>query len=228
MEWQMLIYLNRDRKEFNLPSLKMQYDLRSVARNHSRDMAKQDYFDHENLVGQTPSDRLQFARVTDSTSGENLARIGGYEKPVWEAENGLMHSPGHRANILNKEYNCVGIGIIKSKEGVLYFTQNFAKRFLKLSPLPAKKVSLKRGLRVKGKVFEKASNVYFQVRMPGIAGIVEDGFEAITEDGFFDFVVKFDETGTYEISLFVVDAKTKSKDLANTFEVVVKSWWFWF
>jgi len=228
MEWQMLIYLNRDRKEFGLSSLKMQKDLRNVARNHSRDMAKQEYFEHENLKGQSPADRLQFARVTDATSGENLAKIGGYDRSVWEAENGLMHSPGHRANILNKEYNCVGIGIIKSKDGVFYFTQNFAKRLVRFSFAPAKRVSLKKGLRLKGVSLEKVSNVYFQVRMPGVPGLVQDGFERLGEKGEFDFVVFFEETGVYEVLLFTVDASSKEKNLSNTFEVTVKSWWFWF
>jgi len=223
-EWQMLIYLNRDRKDFGLSSLKMQFDLRDVAREHSKDMARKDYFDHVNFKGDTPADRLSIARVTDSTTGENLAKIGGYPEPVKEAEEGLMRSPGHRANILNKEFNCVGIGVVKSKDGVFYFTQNFAKRLLRFTRKIRKVVSIKRGLKVEGSVIEPADEIYYYVKAFG--QIVYKDSQKIT-DGKFSFTINFEETGKYEVSLFVPEGKGKMR-LSNVFEVRVRSWWFWF
>jgi hypothetical protein len=223
-EWQMLRFLNRDRKDFGLLPLKMQFDLRDVAREHSKDMARKDYFDHVNFKGDTPADRLAIARVTDSTTGENLAKIGGYPEPVKEAEEGLMKSPGHRANILNKEFNCVGIGVVKSKDGVFYFTQNFAKRLLVFTKKVRKTISIKKGLRLEGTTIEPVSEVYFYVKALG--QIVEKGFHEVI-DSKFSFTIKFEETGKYEVSLFVPESKGKMR-LSNAFEVSVRSWWFWF
>jgi len=222
----MLIYLNRDRKDFALPPLVMQEDLRYVAKKHSRDMAKKDYFAHENFRGQSPADRLKVSRVTDSVSGENLAKIGGYPQVVQEAEEGLMRSPGHRANILNKMYNCVGIGIIKSKDGVFYFTQNFAKRVLKFFSKIRKVISIEHGLRLKGVAIEDVSQIYYQVKEHGGTRMIGKGVIDLDESGEFDARVKISETGRYEVSLFV---PTRGKKMArvNHFDVRVRKWWFW-
>ena len=229
-EWQMLIYLNRDRKDFRLSKLFMQNDLRNVARKHSKDMARKDYFEHVNFKGQSPSDRLKTARITDSVSGENLAKIGGYPEPVREAEEGLMRSPGHRANILNGSYNCVGIAVIKSKEGVYYFTQNFAKRILTFTKKVRKNISLKRGLRLKGFASESVSEIYYEIKLPGGAKKVGEGVYKMQENKKFDFVIKFDEIGHYEVSVYTLSGSSKQRkfNLSNNFDVSVRGWWFWF
>jgi hypothetical protein len=130
MEWRLFRLLNQERRDEGLPTLFMQGDLRQLARKHSKDMAKQGYFDHVNRQGQSHADRFVSARISEATSGENLAKIRGYAYPVERAHQGLMKSPGHRANILNTAYNCVGIGLHKAKDGTYYFTQNFAYRSL--------------------------------------------------------------------------------------------------
>ncbi len=229
-EWQMLRYLNMDRKDFRLSKLFMQNDLRDVARKHSKDMAKKDYFEHVNFRGQSPADRLKTARITDSVSGENLAKIGGYPEPVKEAEEGLMRSPGHRANILNASYNCVGIGIIKSDEGVYYFTQNFAKRILRFTKKVRKNISLKRGLRLKGFAIEPVKEIYYEIKLPGTSGKINDGVCNIEGGKKFDFVIKFDEIGRYEVLIFTLSVSNKQRrfNLSNSFDVSVRRWWFWF
>lgn len=224
-EWQMLIYLNRDRKDFGLSPLRMQFDLRNVAREHSKDMARKDYFDHVNFKGDTPADRLSVARITDATTGENLAKIGGYPEPVKEAEEGLMKSPGHRANILNKNFNCVGIGVVKSKDKVFYFTQNFAKRLLKFTRKIRKNVSLKRGLRLEGIVIDSSiTEIYFHVK--AMDQITDKGVWKVVDEKFSSKIM-FEETGKYEVSVFIPESKSKMS-LSNAFEVSVRSWWFWF
>ncbi len=168
MEWHMLRLLNKDRKKHGLSSLVMQEDLREVARKHSRDMARQDYFSHTNLKGQSPGDRLKGARVTDATAGENLAKIGGFALPTQRAEIGLMLSPGHRANILNEAYTCVGIGVVKSITKIYYFTQNFAKREMLFNRKPKVKVRLKKGLTLKGKTVRDVAEVLVEVEASGL------------------------------------------------------------
>jgi uncharacterized protein YkwD len=38
-----------------------------------------------------------------------------------------MNSEGHKANILNPDYTEIGVGIGRTKDGQLYFTQVFAR-----------------------------------------------------------------------------------------------------
>jgi len=228
MEWQMLRLLNKDRKDFNLSTLSMQYDLRRVARNHSRDMAEKDYFEHVNLKGDDPADRLKLARVTDTISGENLAKIGGYDNPVEEAEIGLMRSPGHRANILNKNFNCVGVGIVKSKEGVYYFTQNFARRYLRFTKKVPKRILLKKGLKIRGVCIEKVFGIYYKVTNEFTGETVFRNTVKTVNHGF-DFDINFTETGRFEIEFYVLlSANPSDAVLSNSFAVKVKKWWFWF
>lgn len=228
MEWQMLRLLNLDRKDFNLSKLVMQEDLRRVARRHSKDMVEKDYFEHVNLDGNNPSDRLKLARVTDVVSGENLAKIGGYDSPVVEAEVGLMKSPGHRANILNKAFNCVGVGIVKSKDAVYYFTQNFAKRYLRFTKYVSKRVTIKKGLRLKGVCIEPIFAIYYKVNYEGTSEVLVRNTVKV-QDGKFDFTINFTETGRFEVEVYVLlSASTDDVKLTNSFELKVKKWWFWF
>src|SRR3989338_4892182 len=166
MEWQMLRLLNKDSKQHRLPALFMQEDLRDVARKHSRDMARKDYFSHTNHQGKSPADRLKSARVTDAVSGENLAKIGGFAHPTVRAEIGLMNSPGHRANILNEKYNCVGIGVIKSATRIYYYTQNFAKRNLVFKKKPHRKILLKKGLSLRASTLRPLKEIIVEVQQP--------------------------------------------------------------
>lgn len=129
----MLRLLNEDRKFHGLSPLVMQNDLRLVARAHSNHMAEQDFFAHVDPQNRDPGDRIREAGITDVSFGENLAKMRGFDNVTQEAEKALMKSPGHRANILTASFNCVGVGVIMAKDKTYYFTQNFARRFLKLN-----------------------------------------------------------------------------------------------
>lgn len=127
-EYRLFRYLNKARKEHGLWQLFFQNDLRAVARRHSKDMAKHDYFAHEGRSGTSPKDRFEQLNISEVIAGENLAKIRGHRDPVLTAHIGLMNSPGHKANILSKSYNCVGIGLAVSKDKTYYYTQNFSHR----------------------------------------------------------------------------------------------------
>jgi uncharacterized protein YkwD len=66
------------------------------------------YFAHETPEGRSPFDRMSADGVKFMTAGENLALA----PTLQVAHNGLMKSPGHRANILAKDFGRVGIGIL--------------------------------------------------------------------------------------------------------------------
>lgn len=121
LEARMLLLVNGERAKQGLPPLKADPELTLVARAHSKDMFTKGYFSHVNLEGKAPSERIQAANVRFITAGENLA----YAHTLTIAHNGLMNSPGHRANILSKDYGRVGIGILDGGIYGLMVTQNF-------------------------------------------------------------------------------------------------------
>ncbi len=121
LELQMVDLINRERIKENLILLKIDTGLALVARKHSADMFSRGYFSHYSPEDQTVSDRLRQANVRFLTAGENLALA----QTLLIAHNGLMNSPGHRANILHKSYGRVGIGILDGGVHGLMVTQVF-------------------------------------------------------------------------------------------------------
>lgn len=120
-EQKMFQLLNNERIKVGLPALVWSEDLAQVARAHSRDMFANGYFAHTDLAGNSPFDRMSKAGITFQAAGENLA----YAATVDIAHNGLMNSPGHRANILEKNFKKVGIGVIDAGVYGKMFTQDF-------------------------------------------------------------------------------------------------------
>lgn len=120
-ERRMLALVNRERTQRDLQPLRMDSELRAVAREHSADMFQRGYFSHINPDGENPFDRMRDADVTFRTAGENLAMAPTVEI----AHNGLMNSPGHRANILNPAYRNAGIGVYSSPRQGRMYTQLF-------------------------------------------------------------------------------------------------------
>ena len=223
MEWKMLRLLNKDRKAYNFKPLFMQNDLRVVARKHSKDMARKDYFEHENLTGKSHADRFKEAQISDVVSGENLAKIGGYAHPVHRAEVGLMNSPGHRANILNAAYNCVGVGIHKSEKKVYYYTQNFAHRDLIFSKNPPQKTRIKKGLTLNFRPVGKLKlGVYRVLDNSGV--IKEKGFPI--HQGNNRLHITFSTPGKYTVQLFTGAPGSTQLKISNEITVRVRKGWF--
>ncbi|RDV13990.1 colicin V production protein [Pontibacter diazotrophicus] len=121
LEAQMLELLNEERLENGLPPLQADTALREVARQHSEDMFRRGYFSHHSPEGDTPFDRIREANVRFLAAGENLALA----PTLTIAHEGLMNSPGHRANILQRRFGRVGIGVLQGGPGRLMITQNF-------------------------------------------------------------------------------------------------------
>jgi len=121
-ENKMLELVNKERTSRGLKALKMDEKLREVARAHSRDMFARGYFAHTNLDGKDPFDRMKGADITFLVAGENLALAPNVDL----AHDGLMNSPGHRANILTAEFGKVGIGCIDGGSNGKMFSQEFS------------------------------------------------------------------------------------------------------
>lgn len=121
-EGKMFELLNKERIEAGLKPLEWDPEIVPVARAHSRDMFVRSYFSHYNPEGESAFERMDKAGLKFLAAGENLA----YAPTVEIAHQGLMNSPGHRDNILRKEFGRVGIGVIDGGIFGKMFTQNFA------------------------------------------------------------------------------------------------------
>jgi uncharacterized protein YkwD len=105
-EAQCILELNVVRMLLRLPVLAIDPALCKAARDHSSDMARLEFFDHESPVEgkRTPSDR---ARLAGTTGGaENIAQgttLGSEANRIW------WHSPGHMQNMLGN-HRRVGVG----------------------------------------------------------------------------------------------------------------------
>lgn len=121
LEKQMLDLVNRERQAAGLAPLAPDPELTEVARRHSSDMFKRGYFAHDTPEGLTPFDRMREANVRFITAGENLALA----PTISVAHTGLMNSPGHRANILRREFGRVGIGVMDGGMRGLMVSQEF-------------------------------------------------------------------------------------------------------
>ena len=121
-EARMLDLVNRARADNGLPPLVLDESIRQVARANSVHMFQDGYFAHIDPNGISPFDRMRNGGVTFRTAGENLALA----PTVDVAHDGLMNSPGHRANILNPNFHRIGIGVADGGMHGKMFTQNFA------------------------------------------------------------------------------------------------------
>jgi uncharacterized protein YkwD len=110
------------------PPLVMNELLRCSSRLHSLDMGENDFFDHTNLAGQDPFDRMMEAGYSGGFMGENIAM--GQQSPQ-QVVDGWMDSPGHCMNIMNAGYTEIGIGYWEGMAESQWFngnklwTQNF-------------------------------------------------------------------------------------------------------
>lgn len=120
-EKEMLDLVNEERTAEGLEVLIRDEKLTNLAREHSRDMFARGYFAHVNPDGEDPFDRMKRWDITFMVAGENLALAPNVEL----AHDGLMNSPGHRANILTEEYGKVGIGCINGGPYGKMFSQEF-------------------------------------------------------------------------------------------------------
>ncbi len=120
MQAEMLGYINEARAQAGLHPLKLDAKLCEGATLKSQDMATNNYFSHQSPTYGSPFEMMRSLGITYRYAGENIAK----HMSVKSAHDGFMNSPGHRANILGKNYNKVGLGFVKSGN-YLYVTQWF-------------------------------------------------------------------------------------------------------
>lgn len=118
----LLEHANRERTERNLVPLEPSADLSSLALRHSQDMASHRSLTHLSTTGQSYLERLVDDGFHFIKIGENVAVSETFREDIIHQE--LMASPEHRENILDPDFDRIGIGIVY-KEKKYYITQDY-------------------------------------------------------------------------------------------------------
>jgi uncharacterized protein YkwD len=80
--------------------------LGQVALGHATDMARHGYFEHQDLAGHSPADRVRAVGYREKLVGENIA-YG--PQSADEVVQGWLDSPGHCENIMDPRFAEMGI-----------------------------------------------------------------------------------------------------------------------
>ncbi|MDQ8045158.1 MAG: CAP domain-containing protein [Solirubrobacteraceae bacterium] len=110
-----LCLLNEERSHYGLGPLKAQHNLAKAATGYSKEMVRHQFFDHVSPGGSTLASRLKKVHYTSTARawsiGENIAWGTGSKATPAQIVDAWMHSAGHKANILDRSYKEIGIGI---------------------------------------------------------------------------------------------------------------------
>lgn len=119
---------NRERAQRKLTLLKWDEGLARAARKHAELMAQHDLLEHQVPGESDLATRAREAGASFSHIAENIGMADSADK----FHDGWMHSPGHRANILDQVADSVGIAVVEG-EGELYAVEDFARAVVVLS-----------------------------------------------------------------------------------------------
>lgn len=109
--------INKQRTNNGLAALKNDSEVQRVARIKAQDMVDNNYFSHTSPTYGSPFDMLKSFKISYKTAGENIAGNSSNSSAV----TAWMNSSGHKANILNSNFNYTGIGVVSSpKYGKMY------------------------------------------------------------------------------------------------------------
>ena len=140
---------NHERAQRKLPALKWDDGLARAARKHAELMSEQDLLEHR-LAGESDlPTRARDAGASFSHITENIGMAVSADK----FHDGWMHSPGHRANILDADSDSVGIAVVDGG-AELYAVEDFSRAVVVLSVEEQEKrvveLLTSRGLRLLG------------------------------------------------------------------------------
>ena len=117
---------NVERAKAGLAPLRENSRLQLAAQLQSEQMGSASRMDHVLREARypNPADRLAAAKYVWEAYAENVA-MG--QRSAAEVVSAWMHSPGHRANILNPNYTELGIGYALDATGHPYYAQVFGR-----------------------------------------------------------------------------------------------------
>jgi uncharacterized protein YkwD len=202
--------LNADRQRYGLSLLIRDTRLDQVARQHSVDMREHSFFGHYSPESGTPGDRLSNAAYRTGQYAENVAK----GPSIHGAQSGLMHSLGHRRNILNKRLTHVGIGVAgqrKDKQTVWWLTQVFAVPVQRVTSADGRETLLQRIQSLRARAGEEPlvrDDALDTVARQGVKELAAGGSKGIPERLVADARKRFPRQGR----LFVWAASTSDME----------------
>lgn len=101
---------NGEREDLGINPLRENLQLDKAALLKAKDMLDKDYFSHQSPVGVTPWYWFQEAGYNYVIAGENLG-IGFLDSE--EIHQAWKNSPSHKANLLNSNFQDIGIAVLK-------------------------------------------------------------------------------------------------------------------
>lgn len=117
---QVVTLVNKERAKAGLSALTIDTKAEKAALVRAKEI--QSSFSHTRPNGSMFATALKEAGVNYNTAGENIA--WGQKTPQ-EVVTAWMNSPGHRANILNKNFKHIGVGNLQNSSGAQYWVQLF-------------------------------------------------------------------------------------------------------
>ena len=120
---------NRSRASAGLKALRVDSTLASVARWRSKDMIQRDYFSHSIPGYGKVWDKLHAIGYCYKVGGENIG-WNNYPDDIATAaiHKMFMDSSGHRANIMGRAWDVIGVGAYKGPTGKKMWTVLFADK----------------------------------------------------------------------------------------------------
>jgi uncharacterized protein YkwD len=110
-----LCLLNAERKKQGRSALKSNAKLAGAGNRFARSMVTGRFFDHVSPSGSTPEQRIKATGYTNGARswaiGENIAWGSGSLATPRNTVRGWMKSPPHKANILSRNFDEIGIGV---------------------------------------------------------------------------------------------------------------------
>ncbi|MBP2018587.1 putative YkwD family protein [Symbiobacterium terraclitae] len=103
--------VNAERAAAGLQPLRLDPDLSRVARLKSQDFVTQGYFSHQSPTYGSPFEMMARFGIRYRGAAENIAR--GQRTPE-EVHKDWMNSSGHRGNIMNPDYDTIGVGFYEN------------------------------------------------------------------------------------------------------------------
>lgn len=123
VELELLALANQSRRQAGAPQLTLDGGLSEAARIHAQAMLDAKQLSHQFVGEPTLPQRLANAsQLQLELAGENVA----LDYDAAHGHEHLMHSPPHRANLLNPAYNVVGMGVVASGDR-LYIVEDFGR-----------------------------------------------------------------------------------------------------
>lgn len=119
---------NQERRSRGIRVLKWDPALAEAARQHALKMAAQNTLSHQLPNEPDLATREKNAGATISAAAENIA--AGPNAAAFHT--GWMNSPGHRRNLLNPQYDSVGIAVVQ-RGGSSWAVEDFARALAALS-----------------------------------------------------------------------------------------------